>query len=212
MVHAVVRRRHQDPVQHAHAAHHLRVHPELVDQVYRVHRHEDLERITEEEQRHVENPAEHEPGAGLPQRRRQVVVLALVVHRVRGPEDGDLVTVAMEPVVAEVPGECGRHPQRDAARRGVEPGKRHIDQREILEHEAPGDERQQLREITDRRAQRPGAEAVDRVVGTIQPGAAGPVYRQFAEQCQQEERYGQCDQVHREIVTGPIMRSRAFLR
>jgi hypothetical protein len=134
------------------------------------------------------------------------------MHGMGGPEDGDLVAETVEPVVTQVPGQRGRYPERDAARRGIEPAQRHIDERKVLEYKSPGDERQQLREITDRGAQCAGAETVDRIVGAIQPRASTPVYRQFDEHCEQEKRDGSCDQVHPGIVTGPIMRVRPFLR
>ncbi len=181
MMHTVIRRRHEYAVQHAHAADELGMHPELVDQVDRVDGHQHLERKADHEQRHVENPAEDKTGAGLPQRRGQVVVLALVVHGMRCPEHGYLVTETVEPVVAEVPGQRSGYPERDAARRDIEPGERHVDECEILQHEAPGNQRQQLGKVAYRRAQRAGAEAIDRVVGAIQASAAAPVQRQFDE-------------------------------
>ena len=196
MVNPVVRRRHEDAVEDPEPAHDLGVNPELVDQVDRVHREDDLERKTGEKQGRIEDPAEEEARAGLPERRRQVVVLALVVDGVCGPQHRDLMAEAMKPVVAEVPGDRCEHPQRDATGRQVEPGQRHVDQGEILQDPAPDDERQELGEIAERGAQDARAQAVDRVVGAIITAAAPPVDEQLQQQRKQEERHRQRNQVH----------------
>ena len=84
--------------------------PELVEEINRVDRQHDLERKADDKQRNIEDPAEQEPRARLPQRRRQVVVFTLVVHRMRGPQDRYLVAEAMEPVVQEIPRNGGQRP------------------------------------------------------------------------------------------------------
>jgi hypothetical protein len=48
-------------------------------------------RHAEQRQRQVEDPREDEAGAGLAQRRGEVVFLALVMHRMRGPQHVALV-------------------------------------------------------------------------------------------------------------------------
>ena len=118
----------------------------------------------------------------------------------------------VEPVVAKVPGERGNDPQRDAPGGGVKPAQRHVDQREMLQDEPPGEELDELREVVEGRAERPGAEAVDRVVCAIEPASADTIDDEFDEQCQQEKRYGKGDQVHARIVTRPAMLGRRFLR
>ena len=40
--------------------------------------------------------------AGLPQRSAQIVILALMMGNVRAPEQGDLVSEAMLPVIGEI--------------------------------------------------------------------------------------------------------------
>jgi len=185
-----------EAIQHAKAADHLRMHPELVDEVDRVHGHENLERKANHEQRQIEDPAEQEAGARLPQRGRQVVLLALVMHRVGRPQYRDFMAEAVKPVVAEIPGQGGGNPQHDAARRQVEPGQRHVDDGEIFEHESPRQQRQKLREVASGRVQHAGADTVDRIIAAVITGPATPVDEHLDDDREQKERYCKRNQVH----------------
>ena len=175
-MYAVVRRRHHDPLEHTKTADQAGVYPELVNQVSRVDRDENLEWEADDKQRQVEDPAKQETRTGLPQRRRQVVFLTLVVDRVRGPQNRYLVTEAVKPVVKEVPRDGGNC--------------------EILEHESPGDKRQELREITRRRIEHPGTDAVDGIVTAVKPGMPAPVHDHLDDDRKEKERHGKRNQVH----------------
>jgi len=84
---AVVRGRHEHAFEGAEAADETRVDPELVDQVDGIDREQHFQREADREQWQVEYPAKQEASAGLPQGRGQVVLLALVVHGMRSPEN-----------------------------------------------------------------------------------------------------------------------------
>jgi len=125
----------------------LGVDPKLVDQVGSTDGQQDLERKTHHKQGHVENPLKQETRARLPQSGRKIVILALVMHRMRGPQYRYLVAATVAPVVAKIPAYCGSNPEGYSARRRVEPGNRHIEGRKIFEHQPPYQEFQQCREI-----------------------------------------------------------------
>ncbi|MEJ2275434.1 MAG: hypothetical protein P8Y01_12810 [Woeseiaceae bacterium] len=192
----MMRRRHQQSLEWPEAIDQPRVYPELVDEVDGIDRDQNLEGESDHEQRQVENPAEQEPRAGLPQCRRKIVFLALVVHGMGRPEDRNLVAAPMEPVIAKVPGDGRQDPHRDAERRQTKPGQRHVDERQMLQDIAPADQGQELREVPGCRAEHSGADAVDRVVAAIVTGVSSPVDDQLDDDGQQEERDSERNQVH----------------
>ena len=102
VVDAVVARRAEPAVEPAEAADLLGVDPELVEQVDQRDDAEDQRRKAGERHRQVEDPAGEPAARGLAQRGREVVVLALVMDDVRGPEQRDAVAGAVVPVVEEV--------------------------------------------------------------------------------------------------------------
>ena len=120
VVHAVVRRRVEDPFQRAEPADRARVDPELVERVDGRHGQEHQRREADDGQRQVEDPAESALEGALPQGHREVVLLALVMHDVRGPERVDLVALAVEPVVKQVHAQQARHPCPHRAAGNVE--------------------------------------------------------------------------------------------
>ncbi len=102
VVHAVVRRRVQHRLERTEPAHELGVNPELVERAHRIGDHEHQRRDADHRQRQRERQAGERRQHRLAQRDRQVVVLALVVHGVRGPEQVHPVRRAVPPVVDEV--------------------------------------------------------------------------------------------------------------
>ena len=105
----------EHPVEPAELADLLGVHPELVQQVDQRHHHEHFQRHAGDRHRQVENPAQQHAAAGLAQGGGQVVVLALVMHHVRGPQDVHLVPQPVQPVVAEVVEDDGQSPTPTSA-------------------------------------------------------------------------------------------------
>ena len=101
-MHAMIRWCDQHAIEPPKLADMLGVDPELVNKVDRVDRQKHLERHAEQEQRQIKDPGEQEAGTGLAQRRGQVVVLALMMHRMRRPQYRDLMTAAMRPVVTKI--------------------------------------------------------------------------------------------------------------
>ena len=80
----------------------LGVDPVLVEQVDQGDHAKHQRRHTRQRHGHVKHPAEERAAAGLAQRGGEVVVLALVVHHMGGPEQGAGVAQAVVPVVAKV--------------------------------------------------------------------------------------------------------------
>ena len=201
VVHAVVAGAAEPAVEPAQAADLLRVHPVLVQQVDQRHDAEHQRREAQQRHRQVEQPAEDPAGAGLAQRGRQVVVLALVVHRVRGPQHAHAVAGAVMPVVAEVvqqqardpdPGLVGRQPPR---RQPLEGGD--VD---------AGD--QQLAEHAHQLAHHAQADAGHRVGRAVGGAASKPPQREFRRDEQQEDRRGEDDDLgfgHHCIVATPAV-------
>lgn len=113
--------------------------PELIQQVERRHADKHHQWHTNHRQGQVEDPAQQETGAGLAQSGAEVVVLALVMHRMRGPQYVALMTHAVQPVVAEVIEHKGKHPG---------PGTlgRQFEQRQVLDGERVGQQAHALGE------------------------------------------------------------------
>ena len=90
----------------------LGVDPELVDQVQPADEQQHRQRKADQHQRQAEQQAEREGlGPGLPQRGRQVVVLARVMDDVRGPEPADAVAGAVDAVIGQVVEHEGSDPR-----------------------------------------------------------------------------------------------------
>ncbi len=201
MMNTVIRGRNQDSVKHAEAANLLGVNPKLVNQVDSGNGNQDIGRKTNHEKRDIEDPAEYETATGLSKRGREVVLLALVMHRVCRPEHGNLVAQAMIPVVAKIPENRGKNPQSNAACRPIEPTPLNIEQGEVTQHQAPDRVLHNLREIACCLTEDTGTETVDCIVATIVSSPPPPVDREFHEEREQEERHGQGDQIHVRSLT-----------
>lgn len=188
VVHAVVAGAAEPAVEPAQAPDLLGVHPELVEQVHQRHDGEHQRRHAGQRHGHVEHPAQQCAGAGLAQRGRQVVVLALVVHRMRGPEHGRLVAHAVQPVVAKIVEHQRQQPARHAEPEGVI-----APQRQVLEHggvdahaQEPGEHRAGL-------AQHPEADAADGIGHAVGHALALVAHRQFDGDQQKEDGCGKDD-------------------
>ena len=104
-MHPVVRGRGEHPVEPAELADELGVDPELVEKIDQPGGDENDRGNARDRHRQVEDPAEQHAGARLPQRRRKIERLALVMHDMGRPEETDLVVDAMVPIVEEVVGD-----------------------------------------------------------------------------------------------------------
>ena len=103
MMHAMMARQVEEPIERtAELPHQLRVDPELIERRQRVHDREDQRGHAEQRERQVEGETRPRRERRLPQRHRQVVVLALVMDDVCRPQEVHLVTEAVPPVVEEV--------------------------------------------------------------------------------------------------------------
>ena len=118
VVHAVVGRRGEGPVEPAQPANLLGVDPVLVEQIDQGDHAKHQRRHARHRYGHVKHPAEQRAAAGLAQRGGQVVVLALVVNHVGSPEQGAGVAQAVVPVVAEI---VEHHGEQPAGGRSPEP-------------------------------------------------------------------------------------------
>ena len=196
VMHAMIRWRNEHTISPAQLADVLRVHPELIDQINRVRGRNHFDGQPQQEQRQIEHPAEQKAGTRLPQGRREVVVLALMMDGVRGPQHRDLVAAAMRPVVAKVPRENCQHPQADTARRHIKQRNVDIEQSKLVKDVAGNVNREELGEVAERRAQRACAQAVDRVVGAEKAGAAHAIDHQLNDQGEEKERNRKRDQIH----------------
>ncbi len=85
VVNAMVGGRDKQPLQPSQFWNVLGMHPELVDEVEGADGYHHLCGDAQQKQRQVKQPSQQKPGAGLPQRRGQVVVLALVMRNVGSP-------------------------------------------------------------------------------------------------------------------------------
>ena len=102
VVHAMMRRRVEHPFQRAQLADQAGVDPELVERVEARHRGEPGRRKAHQRQRQVEDPGEEPLERPLPQRHREVVILARMVHHVPGPGGVVFVGDPVEPVVRAI--------------------------------------------------------------------------------------------------------------
>jgi len=165
------------------------MHPELIQQVQRRNTDEHQQRHAKHRHWQIEDPAQEESGTGLAQRCGQVVVLALVMHRMRGPENVALVAQAMQPVVAEIVEDEGKHPGPDAVGRQLE-------KRQMLEGERVSHQSNAFGQQPRGGRQHAGADAVDRVSHPIVAHPAPTVGQQFEGDQHKEERHRVQNEVH----------------
>ncbi|MNG89293.1 hypothetical protein D3C79_481520 [compost metagenome] len=179
MVDAMIGRRDQHPLQPAKLGNMPGMYPELIQQW----------RHAQQRQRQVEQPREDEPATGLAQRRGEVVLLALVMHRVRSPQHVALMPQAVQPVVAEVVQDKGQQPDPPCLRRQLQ-------QRQVLEGQGIGDQPYAFGQQAGTGRQCAGTQAVDRVGQGEVVLAAHAVGDQLDGYQHKKERHGQQYQVH----------------
>ncbi|MNH88767.1 hypothetical protein D3C73_412810 [compost metagenome] len=189
MVGPMIGWRDEEPLEPAELGNVPRMHPELVQQVQRRNTDEHQQRHADDRHGQVENPAQQKPGTGLAQRRGEVVVLALVVHRMRRPEDVALVAHAMQPVVAEVIKDEGKHPDPHAVGRKLE-------QRQMFEGKRIGHQAHALGQQARGGREHASADAVDRVRHPIVADPAPTVGQQFDGNQHKEKRHRIQNEVH----------------
>ena len=102
MVNTVVGGRAKPAVKPTQAANVFGMHPVLVKQVDQRHDAKHQGRYAHQSHGQIKHPAADGASAALAQRGGQVVVLALVVHRMSRPKHGYLVAGAVKPVIAKV--------------------------------------------------------------------------------------------------------------
>jgi hypothetical protein len=158
VVHAVVAGAAKPAVEPAELAHLLGVHPELVEQVDERHHAKHQRRHARQRHGHIKDPAQQRARTGLAQRGAQVVVLALVVHRVRGPQHGRLVPHAVQPVVAKVVEHQRQQPAGQAGPERIVAPQRHM-----LEQGGVDADAQEMRERRTGLAEHAQADAADRI-------------------------------------------------
>ena len=121
-MHAVVRRRVEDPFERAEPHGERRVQKELIDQSRREHRADGEGRKADPGQRQKEDEGAGQLPGPEADRSRQIEMRRRVMHRVRRPQPAHAVRGAVEPVV----GELGAEEERAPAPRRVE---RNVDNR-----------------------------------------------------------------------------------
>ena len=189
MVGPMIGRRDEKPFEPAELGNMACMDPELIQQVERRHADKHHQRHTGHRQRQVEDPAQQETGAGLAQGSAEVVVLALVMHRMRGPQDVALMAHAVQPVVAEVIEHKGKHPG---------PGTlgRQFEQRQVLDGERVGQQAHALGEQACGGGQHSGAEAVDGIRHSVVAHATPTVGQQLDHDQGNKKRYCVRHKVH----------------
>jgi len=122
VMHPVMGRGIEYPLEWTEAANEVGVQPELIKQIHGEHA-ADRQRIESEPvQRQVEKPSAGEQLRGAESKgARQVNVLGCVMHHVRGPQPADFMTGAMHPVVREL----GTQKQEQQAPRAIERDRGH---------------------------------------------------------------------------------------
>ncbi|KAF1060909.1 MAG: hypothetical protein GAK45_02381 [Pseudomonas citronellolis] len=165
------------------------MHPELVQQGQRCHGDEYQRRHADQGQRQIEDPREEKAAAGLAQGGGEVVLLALVMHRMRRPQHVAFMAHAVQPVVAEVVEHERQQPDPERTVRQAQQGQVLPGQRVAYKPDALGQQPRAGR-------QRPSAQAVDRIGQAIVALPAQPVGDQLHSNQHEEERHGQQNQVH----------------
>ncbi len=197
VVHAVIRRRAEPAVEPAECGHMLGVDPELVEQVDQRHHAEHQGRHAGQRHREVEDPSEQGARAGLPQRCGQVVVLALVMDHVGGPEDGAFVAGPVQPVVAEIVEHQRQQPAVPSGPEGIVAPQCHA-----AEDGGVDAHTQQAGEHRAELAEHAQADAVDRIVQPVGVAAACPAPGDLDRDQQQEDRCRQDDDLGRAQAHG----------
>ena len=181
VVDAVVGGRLDPAVENAHAADMPRVRPELVEELRHADQQKDGEWHAAERHRHIENPVGERAGAGLPQGRGEVELLALVMHHVRCPEQAHGVAEAVMPVVAEIVEDEGEYPGGPAVRGQAHGGA-------VGQHPLVSIEAEETEEDAHAGADDAATQAVQRVGEAVVAGAAEPVDDEFEGDERQEDR------------------------
>ena len=188
VVHAVVARRTKNAVEPAEFSHQFGVHPELVEQVDQCDDCEHQRRNPGQRHRQVEDPSKQGTAAGLAQRGGQVVVLALVVHHMGGPEQRHLVARAVVPVITKiVENQRQQNAVPGAPKRALGP------YRQRMEDQGVDADHQHLGEQAAELAQHAQTDAADRVVQAVDAPAARDTQRILRSDHQKEHRRGQHD-------------------
>ena len=169
MVDAVVGGRGKDPVEPAQAGHMLGVDPVLVEQVDQGHHRELHRRHARQGHRHIEQPAQKRAAAGLAQRGREVVALALVVHHMGRPQHRHFVAQAVQPVITEVVEQQGQQPAGAAA-----PELRSVPERGVAVDQGVEAQAQKSHEDPAELAQNAQTEAVERVIELVGVASTRP--------------------------------------
>ena len=188
VVDAVIRRRREPAVEPTEPSDQPGVDPVLIQKVDHPGDSHHQRRDADHRQRPVEEPAQHEPGRGLPQRGGEVVLLARMMDDVRRPEHVHLVGETVEPVVAEVVSDQRERP--GPPRVGRKP-----EQCEVLPRDRVDAEPHRCGEYAGDLAHHPQADAGDRVVAPVRVPAARPASEELHQDEQDEDgRCGRDDQ------------------
>ena len=202
-MHPVVGGRREHAVQPTEPADVLGVDPELVQQHEQPGAQVLVDRQAQQRHRQEEGRAHHRVEALLAQRGREVEMLALVMHGMRGPEQRALVTDAMQPVVAEVVDH-----DRDGPSPRARPG-RGRQQRQVRQRPGVQAALEQRGHRCHRQAQHALAEAADRIGQPVVVAASEPAPQPFKRDAEPEQREGdEKNAVHggrwRQSVTGAV--------
>ena len=166
----------------------LRVHPELVDEIDRSAGEENVGRNPDHQPGQVKNEAE-KTAAGLPQGRSEIVILALVMHDVRCPEQVDLMAEPVKPVVGKIVRDQRKNPDSESGIRQIEQVK--TTGSRVVEPGAQSQEHQASKP-TDA-AQGNTGDGIGQTVGVSPAGQA--IYPLGQDQAD-KERYGVQDDLH----------------
>ena len=189
MVSAMIGRCHKAPLEPAQLGHMAGMDPELIEQVDGGHRDKYQQWHPQHCHRQVKDPAEHKPGAGLAQGGGQVVVLALVMYRMRGPQHVALMPQAMVPVVAKVIEDKRKQPHPQAVIGQLQ-------QRQVFQRQRVGDQPHAFGQQAGGGRQHTGAQAADGVSQAIGAHPAPAVDQQFDSNQHKEKRHGIQNQLH----------------
>ena len=189
MVSPMIGRRHKEPLEPAQLGHMAGMDPKLIEQVKGRHRDKHQQRHAQQRHRQVKDPAKYKPGTGLAQGCGQVVVFALVMHRMRRPQHVALMPKAVVPVVAEVIKHESKQPDPQAVLRQLQ-------QRHILQRQGVGDQAHALGQQPGRGRQHSRAQAADGVCQAIGTHPAPAVGQQLDSNQHKEKRYCIQNQLH----------------
>ena len=189
MVSPMIGRCHKQPLEPAQLGHMAGMDPELIEQVDGGHGDKYRQRHTQHRHWQVKDPTKHKPGAGLAQGGGQVVVFALMMHRMRGPEHVALMPQAVVPVVAKIVEDKRKQPHPQAVFGQLQ-------QRQIFQCQRVGDQPHAFGQQTGGGRQHTGAQAADSVSQAIGVHCAPAVGQQLDSNQHKEKRYGIQNQLH----------------